>query len=247
MSVIGNVIYAGGGGSGGVSGLGNCLTFTSLSPFTLEVYDHTKHWGGTLEWTDGVNNWAVWNGTTVLSASEGFLTLRGTGNSVITGTSDTFRWSLTGNNIRCDGNIETLLDYATVAAGSHPQMGAHSFHALFYNCTSLTSAPALPATTLADSCYNSMFFNCTSLTAAPSLPATTLADYCYNYMFYGCTSLRMSQNQGGDYQYAYRIPTTGTGTAATFALFRMFSDTGGTFAGTPDINTTYYTTKPPIG
>ena len=29
-------------------------------------------------------------------------------------------------------------------------------------------------------CYNRMFYGCSSLTQAPSLPATTLADYCYN-------------------------------------------------------------------
>ena len=38
-------------------------------------------------------------------------------------------------------------------------------------------------------CYQSMFRDCTSLTAAPELPATTLANYCYQSMFNGCTSL----------------------------------------------------------
>ena len=60
---------------------------------------------------------------------------------------------------------------------------------LFYNCTSLTTAPSLPATTLAQLCYDSMFSGCTSLTTAPALPAITLEDGCYEYMFSGCTSL----------------------------------------------------------
>ena len=34
-----------------------------------------------------------------------------------------------------------------------------------------------------------MFQNCTSLTTAPELPATTLVSNCYQYMFYGCKSL----------------------------------------------------------
>lgn len=34
-----------------------------------------------------------------------------------------------------------------------------------------------------------MFYGCTSLTTAPALPATTLANHCYDYMFVGCTSL----------------------------------------------------------
>ncbi len=60
---------------------------------------------------------------------------------------------------------------------------------MFMNCSSLSEAPALPATTLADGCYNSMFMNCTSLSEAPALPATTLATNCYFDMFNGCTSL----------------------------------------------------------
>jgi hypothetical protein len=34
-----------------------------------------------------------------------------------------------------------------------------------------------------------MFKGCTSPVTAPELPATTLAESCYNGMFYGCTSL----------------------------------------------------------
>ena len=60
---------------------------------------------------------------------------------------------------------------------------------MFYGCTGLTTAPELPATTLANYCYYNMFRNCTSLTTAPELPATTLANYCYQYMFNGCTGL----------------------------------------------------------
>ena len=60
---------------------------------------------------------------------------------------------------------------------------------MFQSCTSLTTAPELPATTLATYCYYQMFYGCTSLTTAPTLPATTLAESCYNSMFLDCTSL----------------------------------------------------------
>ena len=60
---------------------------------------------------------------------------------------------------------------------------------MFSGCTSLTSAPELPATTLAYGCYGGMFYDCTSLTTAPELPATTLAEGCYMSIFYGCTNL----------------------------------------------------------
>ena len=47
---------------------------------------------------------------------------------------------------------------------------------MFSACTSLTQAPELPATTLADSCYFAMFYNCSSLTQAsfPNLEKETV-------------------------------------------------------------------------
>lgn len=60
---------------------------------------------------------------------------------------------------------------------------------MFNGCVSLTTAPELPAETLADECYMHMFNGCTSLTAAPALKATTLSSFCYINMFEGCTSL----------------------------------------------------------
>ena len=169
------------------------LTFSSPNSFTLAVGDATKHWDGTLEYFDSDKTWTVWNGTTTLSAidnnGEYVLYLRGAGNTVITGSRSNYKWVLTGTDIKCIGNIENLLDYATVASGNHPTMTDYCYRALFYNCTSLVRAPALPATTLANNCYYNMFYGCTSLTQAPSLPATTLVDGCYYSMFYGCTSL----------------------------------------------------------
>lgn len=111
---------------------------------------------------------------------------------------------------------------------------------MFYGCTSLTEAPELPAKTLASQCYSEMFYGCTGLTRAPELPAASLKGGCYQSMFYGCTGIKLSSVQIGDYQTPYRIPTSGTGTSETNALTYMFGLTGGTFTGTPDINTIYY-------
>ena len=324
------------------------LTFSSPSSFTLKVNDTTKHWDGTLEYSTDTSNWSTWDGTTTLSSatseSDNVLYLRGTGNTVITGNNNSYKWVLTGSDIACAGNIENLLDYATVESGNHPTMANYCYRYMFRDCTSLTrapalsattlstycysnmfqgctgltQAPALPATTLADDCYNDMFYGCTSLTQAPALPATmlknycyqsmfrgctsltqapalpatTLADYCYNDMFYSCTSLtqapalpattlknycyqgmfydctslaqvpalsatklknycyrymfqdcskiKLSSTQTDEYTQEYRIPSSGTGTTATNALTYMFISTGGTFTGTPEINTTYY-------
>ena len=131
--------------------------------------------------------------------------------------------------------VAPALPATTLASGCYTRM--------FYGCTGLTVAPALPATTLADSCYEYMFYNCTSLTTIPALPAITLAGGCYMSMFYGCTNIKLSTTQTDDYQTPYRIPTSGSGTAGSGSLISMFSSTGGTFAGTPTINTAYYTSN----
>ena len=114
------------------------------------------------------------------------------------------------------------------------------YYGMFYECENLTTAPKLPATTLANECYNSMFEGCKRLTTAPELPATTLAQYCYYHMFAGCSSIKLSETQTAEYSIPYSVPSGGNGTTASAALTGMFANTGGTFKGTPTINTTYY-------
>ena len=272
------------------------LTFSSISSFTLAVKNRIKSWNGTLEYFTSDKTWATWDGTTTLPAvgddGEYFLYLRGTGNTIITGNNASYQWVLTGTDIKCIGNIENLLNYATVESGANPTMANSCYAYMFQGCTALTPAPSLPATTLANSCYEAMFQGCTALTQAPSLPATTLADGCYSGMFQGCTaltqapslpattlantcyfnmfqgctaltqapslpattlanscyeamfqgcaSLKLSSTKTDEYTQEYRIPSSGNNTSATNALIDMFTFTGGTFTGTPEINTTYY-------
>ena len=166
------------------------LTFSSPNKFTLSL-QRGKGWGGTLEYFASDETWTTWSGENALSAvdngGEYVIYLRGIGNSVISGKKG--GWKLVGTDIKCIGNIENLLDYATVESGNHPIMHDHCYNCMFRECESLIQAPELPATTLADSCYLEMFSGCTSLTQAPELPATTLANSCYQLMFYKCTSL----------------------------------------------------------
>ena len=88
--------------------------------------------------------------------------------------------------VDCTGDIRTLIDYENYA-------NANTTNARFCNLflwnTELRTAPALPATTLAEYCYYKMFYGCTALTTAPELPAESLANNCYEYMFSGCTAL----------------------------------------------------------
>ena len=69
------------------------------------------------------------------------------------------------------------------------ELANYCYNGMFSRCTSLTTAPALPSTTLAKDCYSHMFSSCISLTTAPALPSTTLVEGCYYGMFYGCISL----------------------------------------------------------
>ena len=88
--------------------------------------------------------------------------------------------------VACTGDIRTLVDYENYLNADTKDA---RFCRMFPYCTQLTSAPELPAITLADGCYNFMFEGCTSLNIAPALPATTLADFCYCGMFWGCEAL----------------------------------------------------------
>lgn len=93
-------------------------------------------------------------------------------------------FTMTGK-IASSGNIQYLLD----STGERMDVPAYCYSNMFHDCSSLTQAPELPATTLAEGCYENMFSSCTSLTQAPELPAMTLAVDCYYFMFRGCTSL----------------------------------------------------------
>ena len=111
------------------------------------------------------------------------------------------------------------------------------YQGMFQGCTSLITAPELPATTLKYQCYEQMFKGCTSLTTAPELRATTLANWCYQFMFRGCAKLKVNENVGGNK--IFMCPTT----IPTAAVTDMFTNTGGTFTGTPTAGNTYYWTN----
>ena len=96
----------------------------------------------------------------------------------------TIRCAISGS-VAASGDVTSLLN----GAGGDVSVPQRCYSYMFSGCTGLTTAPELPATTLAQSCYSYMFSGCTSLTTAPELPATTLAQYCYQNMFYGCTAL----------------------------------------------------------
>ena len=121
--------------------------------------------------------------------TKGNLRLRGTNtNGTASGLNAYSTITFTNKNVKvaCTGDIRTLLDWRNYSTVDTQKA---KFCNLFRGCTSLTAAPELKATTLADYCYSNMFRGCTSLTSAPELPATKLAYECYYGMFQGCKSL----------------------------------------------------------
>lgn len=100
------------------------------------------------------------------------------------------------------------------------------YQEMFKECTSLTTAPILPATTLVSNCYYQMFRDCTSLTTAPVLSATTLAQSCYNGMFRGCSKLN----------YIKCLATDISATDCTFQFTYGLQTTLGTFVKAAGVN-----------
>ena len=167
------------------------VTFTADAAQTFKMKTFGNYAIDKLEYSLDGNKWtAVEKDKEVeFGGEKGSLFLRGTN---INGTASNFREYSTikftdkNVNVACTGDIRTLLDWKNYSTVDTQYA---RFCSLFKNCAVLTSAPELPATALADDCYNRMFLGCTSLTATPELPATKLADYCYSSMFLGCTSL----------------------------------------------------------
>ena len=161
------------------------VTFTADAVQTLTMTKAVE----TLEYSVGGGEWAELGTSIVAFGGEnGTLRLRGKNNNGTASSNSSYSTIKFGNvtPVACTGDIRTLLDYENYLKVF---TGKAKFINLFRGCSNLTSAPKLPATTLASFCYDNMFSGCSSLTNAPELPATTLAEYCYRDMFSGCSSL----------------------------------------------------------
>ena len=168
------------------------ITFSSEKAFSLSTAKGRISWDGTLYYSYDLIDWSTWDGkTTIQVGANQNLYMCGDGNHEITGLGDLVNYWVIDceDGVACTGNIEYLLDYDK-EINEHPTMNKLCYASMFYGCTSLTIAPSLPATQLAECCYEEMFYGCTSLTTAPSLLATTAAEDCCHSMFYGCTSLK---------------------------------------------------------
>ena len=169
------------------------LTFTADEEQTFIMSAKDSYEIPGLEYSVNNGTWKkVVTGEAVTFGGNNNGTLRLRGKNNLEGTSkqnsgySQISFGKTDVNVACKGDIRTLLDYT-----NYKDVATESarFRHLFEDCTQLTSAPDLPAETLAEACYSFMFAGCTSLKTAPELRATQLFSGCYQGMFQGCKSL----------------------------------------------------------
>ena len=212
------------------------LPNVSYTEDTLKVYynpiphDYSKdHFtmvvtvGGDVAWAGIENNalhYSKDNGKTWSEPSDGMTLSVNDGDKVLwkgTGYSSNGLGVFSGStNLRytVEGNVMSLLFGDDFKGQTSLEGKSYTFLRIFYNNKNITSAEhlSLPATTLADGCYNAMFSGCSNLVYAPKvLPATTLETSCYSTMFSGCTSLVT----------APELPAT---TLAKFCYYHLFLD-----------------------
>ena len=215
--------------------------------FTIQaITDCTIEYKGTIEYS--IDNGKTWKRLKRLSIKAThevqFRNAKSNGN-------DKF---IIEGNFNVYGHISTLAPYGTEAFMwlfyqtnvvdasklilDYDELWPLAYYGMFKNCTSLTTAPELPATTLDRFCYAFMFEGCTSLTTAPELPAMTLAQHCYSLMFYGCTSLTSAPSvlpamtlAPDCYSYMFsactsltRAPELSAITLAMYCYYYMFAD-----------------------
>lgn len=201
------------------------------------------------------STWTDWDGTAITLNNGQYRYIRNTTNT-LSDAFNNFSFVMSGK-ISATGDISSLINYKSLS------LPDYCFYKLFYNCASLIHAPELPSTALSSSCYKLMFAHCTSLITTPKLPAEYLFDSSYQQMFLGCSSLTKISKIGGDYFSpatssncyqsmfedctSLKVNQNGTGTKiitagqpGTNIYTDMFTNTAGTFTGTPTQGNTYY-------
>ena len=88
--------------------------------------------------------------------------------------------------VTCDGGAKVYGKMAVSLTPEYAaSTTSYKLACFFTGSTGLKDASGLDLgdIVLAEGCYKNMFLGCTSLTQAPALPATTLASNCYESMF----------------------------------------------------------------
>ena len=161
------------------------VTFKAEQPQTFKMTVQGGYKITGLQYSVNNGEWktVAANEEVTFGGTNGTLRLRGTN---IKGTASgwnafsTITFTDKNVNVACTGDIRTLQDwrnYSTVDTQNA------RFCSLFYGCSVLTSAPELPATKLAGTCYEYMFYGCTKLSTVTMLASSDQISgktYCCN-------------------------------------------------------------------
>ena len=164
------------------------VTFTAEAEQKFKMTTSGNYTISNLQYSVNKEGWknVVKDEEVTFGGTNGDLRLRGTNpNGTANNANDysTITFTNPKVNVACTGDIRTLQDwnnYNTVETQNA------RFCYLFYDCRVLTSAPELPATTLAESCYQGMFSGCVKLSSvtmlAPSDQITSASDCCKDWL-----------------------------------------------------------------
>ena len=159
------------------------LTFTAKEAGSTITFEW-KTGSDVMYSIDGGNYWDEYTNGTEIKLDRVGSTVSFKGKNV---TTDYYNHFTMNGIIEASGSVTSLTDGE--GNKTDVNLSEKCYEYMFCECTSLTTAPELPATTLQPYCYAFMFSGCISLTTAPELPAEQLASFCYESMFSGCTSL----------------------------------------------------------
>ena len=197
-----------------------CFTAEKARSIVAMMVSGTPTKGQAFEYSTDRTNWSVFTpGDTIITLANAGdkVYFRGDNTTVSESASIFYKFVMSGK-IAASGNIMSLLDKtckSTIISNTY--------------------------------CYYYMFYNCQSLTTAPALPATTLASGCYDSMFNDCTSLQVYSSSGTGHTKAWRIPTSGSASSYT-SQHHMFYNCPGSYKTTKNVslNSIFYTQNTPV-
>ena len=164
------------------------VTFKAEQPQTFKMTTQGGYEITGLQYSVNYGEWktVAANEEVTFGGTNGTLRLRGTNiKGTASGWNKYSTITFTDPNVKvaCTGDIRTLLDWRIYSAVDTKNA---RFCSLFYKCEALTSSPELPATKLAECCYEHMFYGCTKLSTvtmlAPNDQILKASYCCYNWL-----------------------------------------------------------------
>lgn len=209
-----------------------------------------KTWNGTIEYTtdeSGNSGWTEWDAVSPINATNGILYLRGTSNTIITGSTGYGQgFAFEGGPIYGRGRLAFLLDYQkAISWSSEPPKSSNCFYTLFKGCENLITAPEVPGRLdVPDWCFASCFEGCVNLeTIQGEIYINSNQAYaaCYR-MYYGCAKIKVSKTKTEEYKNEIVFRGANPSTWSQ----EMLTGTSGTFTSDPTMTwggKKYYTSN----